>query len=59
MQHAKISKPDWQLPERPQSLTEHKAMTWAIHRLEAEAMILHLHDEQVIFVFRVMTGSFP
>jgi len=59
MQHAKICESNWQLPERSQGLRKHETMTWTIHGLETETVILYLHDKQVFLVFRVMTGSLP
>jgi len=55
MQHAKVSQSKRQLSVRSEFVVEHEAVSWTVHWLHSEALVLRLEDEQVIFVLVVVT----
>jgi hypothetical protein len=40
-------------------LSEHEAMTWAVHRLHGETLVFYLEHEHILFVLGIMTRSLP
>jgi len=59
VQNTEIGVSEWQLSVSSLGVSEHEAMTWAVHRLHTESLILYLKDEDVVLVVEVMTGCLP
>lgn len=47
VQHAEVRKPQRQLPVRPCARAEDEAMPRAVHRLQAELLLLYVQQEHV------------
>jgi len=59
VEHAKVSEANRQLLVRALAVLEHKAVGWAVHRLEGPRLVLSFKRKHVILVVLPVTGCFP
>lgn len=59
MQNTKVCHPNWELSVTPIPRSENQTMSWTIHRLESEFLLLDLELEHVVGVILPVTGGFP
>lgn len=59
MKYAEIRESERKLAVRSKLIVEHEAVTWAVHWLHSESLVLNLQQEEIFLVLIVVAGGLP